>query len=110
MIIAGSLLIVCVMLLLGVSVFVAFGSVLVFIAIVGDQSITGYLPTGSTGIRSLVLLAIPLFMIAGGIMEKGKIPFEEYKAYASQFNPTKYDPEAWVLLAKKAGMKSLVSG
>ena len=61
------------MLLLGVSVYVAFGAVLIFIAFVGDQSISGYLPTGSTGIRSLVLLAIPLFMIAGGIMEKGKI-------------------------------------
>ncbi|SLN45205.1 Sialic acid TRAP transporter permease protein SiaT [Roseovarius albus] len=73
MIITGSLLIVCVMLLLGVSVYVAFGSVLIFIALVGDQSISGYLPTGATGIRSLVLLAIPLFMIAGGIMEKGKI-------------------------------------
>jgi len=72
-IIAGSLTIVCLMLLLGVSVYVAFGSVLIFIAVVGDQSISGYLPTGSTGIRSLVLLAIPLFMIAGGIMEKGKI-------------------------------------
>ncbi|MEL6205406.1 MAG: TRAP transporter large permease [Pseudomonadota bacterium] len=73
MIIAGSLIIVCLMLLLGVSVFVAFGSVLIFIALVGDQSITGYLPTGATGVRSLVLLAIPLFMIAGGIMEKGRI-------------------------------------
>ena len=73
MIIAGSLIIVCLMLLLGVSVYVAFGAVLIFIAFVGDQSITGYLPTGATGIRSLVLLAIPLFMLAGGIMEKGKI-------------------------------------
>jgi tripartite ATP-independent transporter DctM subunit len=73
MIITGSLLIVCVMLLLGVSVYVAFGSVLIFIALVGDQSISGFLPTGATGIRSLVLLAIPLFMIAGGVMEKGKI-------------------------------------
>ncbi|MCX7567904.1 TRAP transporter large permease [Sulfitobacter sp. F26169L] len=73
MIITGSLLIVCLMLLLGVSVYVAFGSVLIFIALVGDQSISGYLPTGATGIRSLVLLAIPLFMIAGGIMEKGRI-------------------------------------
>ena len=73
MIIAGSLIIVCAMLLLGVSVYVAFGAVLMFIALVGDQSITGYLPTGSTGIRSLVLLAIPLFMIAGGIMERGRI-------------------------------------
>ena len=57
MIIVGSLVIVCVMLLLGVSVFVAFGAVLMFIAVFGDQSITGYLPTGATGLRSLVLLA-----------------------------------------------------
>ena len=42
------------------------------------------------------------------IMEKGKIPVEEYKAYAAQFNPVKYDPEQWVLLAKKAGMKYIV--
>ena len=42
------------------------------------------------------------------IMEKGKIPVEEYKAYAAQFNPTQYDPEAWVALAKKAGMKYIV--
>ena len=35
MIIAGSLLIVCFMLLLGVSVFVAFGAVLIFIAVAG---------------------------------------------------------------------------
>lgn len=73
MIIAGSLFIVCAMLLLGVSVFVAFGCVLIFIAIVGDQSITGYLPTGATGVRSLVLLAIPLFMMAGTIMDKGRV-------------------------------------
>jgi alpha-L-fucosidase len=42
------------------------------------------------------------------IMEKGKIPVEEYKAYAAQFNHTQYDPEAWVALAKKAGMKYIV--
>ncbi len=73
MIITGSLIIVCVMLLLGVSVYVAFGAVLMFVAMVGDRAIDGYLGTGETGIRSLVLLAIPLFMIAGGIMEKGRI-------------------------------------
>jgi len=42
------------------------------------------------------------------IMEKGKIPGEEYKAYAAEFNPTKYDADAWVALAKKAGMKYIV--
>ncbi|MBR6771807.1 MAG: alpha-L-fucosidase [Clostridia bacterium] len=30
---------------------------------------------------------------------------EEYEALAKQFNPTEYDPEEWVLLAKNAGMK-----
>ena len=33
------------------------------------------------------------------------IPFEEYTKLAERFNPTEYDPEEWVLLAKKAGMK-----
>ncbi len=42
------------------------------------------------------------------IMNRGKIPCAEYQAYAKQFNPVKYDPEAWVKMAKDAGMKYLV--
>jgi alpha-L-fucosidase len=42
------------------------------------------------------------------IMLRGKIPVAEYAAYAKQFNPTKYDPDAWVRLAKDAGMKYIV--
>ncbi len=42
------------------------------------------------------------------IMNRGKIPVSEYKAYAPQFNPVRYDPEAWIKLAKEAGMKYLV--
>ncbi|HOL32831.1 MAG TPA: alpha-L-fucosidase [Anaerohalosphaeraceae bacterium] len=42
------------------------------------------------------------------IMNRGKIPVAEYKEYAKQFNPVKYDPEAWVKLAKQAGMKYIV--
>ena len=42
------------------------------------------------------------------IMNKGKIPADEYKAYAAQFNPTQYNADAWVALAKKAGMKYIV--
>jgi alpha-L-fucosidase len=30
---------------------------------------------------------------------------KEYESLAKQFNPTEYDPENWVLLAKEAGMK-----
>lgn len=42
------------------------------------------------------------------IMNMAKIPVAEYKKYASQFNPVKYDPEALVKLAKDAGMKYIV--
>lgn len=33
------------------------------------------------------------------------IPHDEYESMATGFNPTDYDPEKWVLLAKKCGMK-----
>ncbi len=33
------------------------------------------------------------------------IPREEYEKLYLEFNPVNYDPEEWVLLAKKAGMK-----
>lgn len=42
------------------------------------------------------------------IMFYGKIPIAEYKQYAKQFNPVKYDPDAWVRMAKDAGMKYIV--
>lgn len=42
------------------------------------------------------------------IMARGKIPVAKYKPYAQEFNPVKYDPEAWVKLAKEAGMKYLI--
>ena len=42
------------------------------------------------------------------IMNRGKIPTARYQAYAKQFNPVKYNPEAWVKMAKDAGMKYLV--
>ena len=42
------------------------------------------------------------------IMRRGKIPVERYRKYAAEFNPVKYDPDAWVRLAKEAGMKYIV--
>ena len=42
------------------------------------------------------------------IMARGKIPVAKYKPYAQEFDPVKYDPEAWVKLAKEAGMKYLI--
>jgi len=37
-----------------------------------------------------------------------KLPIEEYRALAKEFNPVKFDADEWVLLAKAAGMKYLV--
>src|SRR4051812_42462742 len=42
------------------------------------------------------------------IMNRGKIPVDKYKSYAKQFNPVKYNPEAWVKMAKDAGIKYIV--
>ncbi len=42
------------------------------------------------------------------IMNTGKIPVAEYRQFAQQFNPVRYDPQAWVRLAKEAGMKYIV--
>lgn len=50
----------------------------------------------------------PIPGIGEWIMNSGKIPVAEYKEYAKQFNPVKYDPKAWVKMAKAAGMKYIV--
>lgn len=42
------------------------------------------------------------------IMERAEIPVEEYEQYARQFNPTEYDAEEWVQIAKDAGMKYII--
>ena len=42
------------------------------------------------------------------IMHRARIPSAEYKEYASNFNPVKYDPEAWVKVAREAGMRYIV--
>jgi alpha-L-fucosidase len=42
------------------------------------------------------------------IMNRGKIPVAEYQEFAKEFNPVKYDPDAWVKIAKDAGMKYIV--
>jgi len=42
------------------------------------------------------------------IMHNAKIPVAEYRAYAKEFNPVKYNADDWVRLAKEAGMKYIV--
>ena len=42
------------------------------------------------------------------IMRKAEIPVDEYEPLADDFNPVKFDAEAWAEVAKQAGMKYLV--
>lgn len=42
------------------------------------------------------------------IRETAQIPVGEYEKYAPQFNPTKFDADAWVKMAADAGMKYVV--
>jgi alpha-L-fucosidase len=42
------------------------------------------------------------------IMRSAEIPVTEYRAFARDFNPVKFDPAAWAALAEEAGMKYIV--
>ena len=50
----------------------------------------------------------PVSGIGEWIMNKGKIPMAEYQQFAKDFNPVKFDADAWVKVAKDAGMKYIV--
>ena len=50
----------------------------------------------------------PVQGIGEWIMSKGMIPRDQYEAFATQFNPTHFDADAWVRMAKYAGMKYIV--
>ena len=73
MLIVACLILLCVLLVIGVSVPLAFGAVLMLIALFGGHEVSGFLPAGHWKMNTVVLLAIPLFILAGSIMERGKI-------------------------------------
>ena len=50
----------------------------------------------------------PIEGIGEWIMNRARIPIAEYELLAKQFNPVKFDADAWVALAKDAGMKYVV--
>lgn len=47
-------------------------------------------------------------VVSEWIMNRLKIPVEEYRKIASTFNPTKFNPQEWVNLAKNTGMKYMI--
>jgi alpha-L-fucosidase len=50
----------------------------------------------------------PIEGIGEWIMNRARIPIGEYELLAKQFNPVKFDADAWVQMAKDAGMKYVV--
>jgi alpha-L-fucosidase len=50
----------------------------------------------------------PVAGIGEWIMNRAKIPVKEYEQLAAQFNPVKFNADAWVQLAIDAGMKYIV--
>ena len=42
------------------------------------------------------------------IMSRAHIPIPDYEEFVHRFNPTRFDPEEWVRIAKDAGMKYMV--
>jgi len=50
----------------------------------------------------------PIAGIGEWIMNRAKIPVKEYELLAKDFNPVKFDAEAWVKMAQDAGMKYIV--
>lgn len=73
MLLLGLLLLLCVALMIGLPVPFAFGAVLAYLALFADVDASSFLVNGHWQMNNLVLLAIPLFIMAGGIMEKGRI-------------------------------------
>lgn len=73
MIVGIALLILVLTLLLGVPVPFAFFASVIFLIFTQGYDPSFLLPYGYSKMSTTVLLAIPLFILAGGIMEKGKI-------------------------------------
>lgn len=68
-----SILLLVALLLAGVTVPLAFGGVLMLIAVMGDHNIAAFLGTGHWKMNTVIILVIPLFIVAGDLMQKGRI-------------------------------------
>ena len=73
MIIIVSVLILLGCLILGLCVPAAFGVSFTTVALMDGQKLSTLIPTGFNKINTIVLLAIPLFVLSGGIIERGKL-------------------------------------
>ena len=68
-----SIILMFVMIISGIEVAFAFGACIIWLVFSLGYSPSFLFPTGYSMLKGAVLLAIPLFIIAGAVMEKGKI-------------------------------------
>lgn len=73
MVLALGFVLLVVLLVLGVPVVFCFGSVIILFSVTFGYTALGLFPTMYGKLASVVLLSIPMFIMAGGVMEKGKI-------------------------------------
>ena len=66
-------LLLCFLLLVGLPVPFAFGAALLYLGFAADTEIATFLASGHWRMNNIVLLAIPLFILAGAIMNRGKL-------------------------------------
>ncbi len=60
-------------LLIGIPIPFCFTAAILWMVLTGDYNITSLLPVGYSKMNTITLLAVPLFILAGGLMEQGKI-------------------------------------
>lgn len=63
----------CVLLIIGLPVPFAFGAILLYLGWIAETDIANFLSSGHWRMNNIVLLAIPLFILAGAIMNRGKL-------------------------------------
>ena len=68
MVITIAIVLICILLAIGVSVPLAFGAVLILLAYTGGYDVAGFFATGHWKMNSVILLAIPLFIMWDGIV------------------------------------------
>lgn len=68
-----TLILLCVLLIFGVPVPFSFLAAAAYLVVAADYAPSILLPYGFSKMNTIILLAIPLFIIAGGIMERGGI-------------------------------------
>lgn len=73
MIVLGTVLILVVLLMTGVPIVFTFGAATLFIALAGDYNMATLLPAGYNRMNNMVLVAVPLFIYSGALIQKGNI-------------------------------------